>query len=375
MKKIAVFHPSSELYGADRILVNALEAYEEAQLVIYLPSNGPLIELIHERLPQAQVKIIGHMPIISRSMYRPAGLLKVWKANRQFKKFLKNEHKTEGFNMAYVNTLACVFILPFLRRLKIPAFIHVHEILENPRFVAWMTAKMAFHYAQIVISVSHAVQSNLHRLVSRRRAESCVVHNGILPIEVRQGALPRVGISFYLFGRIKPEKGQWYLVEALKQLNKEELEHAEFHIVGDVLKGREDLKLDLLEKIQLAGLNDRFVFHGFKADIAAEMAKADVCLVPSLMKDPFPTTVLEAMSAGKLVISTDTGGAKEAISNGVDGFLIDALTPCKFAELIRQIIRDPKQIEPMGESAKKTYLENFTIEKFNERWSKAMVGF
>ena len=42
------------------------------------------------------------------------------------------------------------------------------------------------------------------------------------------------------------------------------------------------------------------------------------------MKDPFPTTVLEAMSAGKAVIASDTGGAKEAIDDNETGFLITA---------------------------------------------------
>ena len=51
MKNLAVFHPSSELYGADRILVIALKAMPEFRPIIYLPSNGPLVNHIKNEIP------------------------------------------------------------------------------------------------------------------------------------------------------------------------------------------------------------------------------------------------------------------------------------------------------------------------------------
>ena len=57
----------------------------------------------------------------------------------------------------------------------------------------------------------------------------------------------------------------------------------------------------------------------------------DFALVPSNMPDPFPTTVLEAMSIGLPVIATNNGGAKEAIIDNVTGLLIDPDSPSQLA--------------------------------------------
>ena len=47
MNTIAVFHPSAELYGADRILVNALKALPaDVNKRIYLLRGGPLVEFL-----------------------------------------------------------------------------------------------------------------------------------------------------------------------------------------------------------------------------------------------------------------------------------------------------------------------------------------
>ena len=90
------------------------------------------------------------------------------------------------------------------------------------------------------------------------------------------------------------------------------------------------------------------------------------------MKDPFPTTVLEAMSAAKTVIASDTGGAKEAISHGENGFLIPANDPTVFAEVIRALINNKELIPNVGEQAKKAFNNRFTIEHFNGRWRNAI---
>lgn len=371
MKKIAVFHPSAELYGADRIMVLSTRALKEYTPIIYLPVNGPLVEFIAKELPQAEVKIIENMPVISRALFSPKGIVSVTKKYLWFKRFVQAEHMVENFDRIYVNTLACSSFLPALSHLNVPIFTHVHEILERPKIVAKITARLAFKYSDTVISVSKAVQSNLHRLCKNRKGKSIIVHNGIHPI-VCPILEKDKHLSFYLFGRIKPEKGQWYLIDALAQIPKAELKGVRFNLVGGVLKGKEFLMDNLLEKIKANGLEEYIIIKGFSKDISGEMSKADVCLIPSLMKDPFPTTVLEAMSAGKAIITSDTGGAKEAIQHMYNGFVIPSDQPVVFANIIRKLISDRALIHSIGKNARASFNSNFTTEHFNERWLAAL---
>ncbi len=371
MKKIAVFHPSTELYGADRIMVLATKALIEYQAVIYLPSNGPLLDLIRTEIPTAEIKILEGMPIISRSLFTPKGALSTLNKYIKFRSFIKRECQIHNFEQIYINTLACSIILPAIKRLNVPVFTHVHEILEHPRIAAKLTAKLAFTYSDTVVSVSQAVQNNLHSQCKKRKASSIVVHNGIRPIEPKL-TIKNKRLTFYLFGRIKPEKGQWYLLEALRHIPIKELNKIEVNLVGGTLKGKEYLRVDLEKKIHAYGLEHIVKIKEFTPDISLEMAKADICLVPSLMKDPFPTTVLEAMSAGKVVIATDTGGAKEAIIHKETGFIVPSDKPKVLAATIKKLIRNRVLIEYIGFNAKTAYKENFTIKHFNERWLAAV---
>jgi glycosyltransferase involved in cell wall biosynthesis len=100
------------------------------------------------------------------------------------------------------------------------------------------------------------------------------------------------------------------------------------------------------------------------------MQKASICLVPSLMRDPFPTTVLEAMSAGKPVIATNHGGAAEVIVDGENGYLIPPNEPDQLAQVLMRAIENPSLIRQMGCAAKSTFDSQFTMEHFAANWMK-----
>ena len=51
MKKIVFFHPSSELYGADKILIYVMRNYTDYERVLILRSYGPLVDLVKDELP------------------------------------------------------------------------------------------------------------------------------------------------------------------------------------------------------------------------------------------------------------------------------------------------------------------------------------
>lgn len=368
MKTIAVFHPSNDLYGADRILVNALQSFpESSKKIIYLPKEGPLSDLILSSVKNASIVIEPKLPIIFRALFTPKGVLKFLKNYRGFKRLMKSEHKKNQFDLAYVNTLSCTFLLPILSRLKIKNFVHVHEILEHPKIVAWLTAKLANKYSDYLVCVSKAVLNNLTRIIPEIGKKSVCLHNGIMPIQSDESESSE-RVTFYLFGRIMPKKGQWYLLEALSKMSKTTLAKAHFVIVGGPPPGREHLSESLSEKIKEEQLESVVTLKGFCSDISSEMAKADVCVVPSLMRDPFPTTVLEAMSSKKPVIATDHGGAAEVIVNGVNGYLIPPDNSQQFAHVLEKMITKRSEIRGMGDQAKKLFEDFFTLETFQDKW-------
>lgn len=367
-KSVAIFHPSSELYGADRILVNAINAYpENVKKVVYLKFQGPLINFIEKNTVNTEVKIRTGMPVIYRKIFTPIGILNFIKEYTAFLFFLRKENKKYKFKSAYVNTLSCSFILPVLYFFKIPRYIHVHEIIDSPKVIGYVTSFLSKTFADRVICVSQAVLEGMRKYVSSLEKNSSVLHNGISPVPAEMKVEGKE-LNFYLFGRIMHKKGQWYLVEALSKIPVEELKGTRFILMGGALQGNEHLLTELKDKINQYGLNEYVEIKDFAPNISDAMAEADVCLVPSLMKDPFPTTVLEAMSAGRPVIATNHGGAKEAILDNETGYLVGPNQPEKLAEKIRNFITDKHSISLFGLNAKRRYDSGFTLDHFNTKW-------
>ncbi len=88
------------------------------------------------------------------------------------------------------------------------------------------------------------------------------------------------------------------------------------------------------------GLNDRVVFTGGVDDVRPYYAAADLFVLPSLY-DPLPNACLEAMACGLPTITSTTSGAAELITNGVEGFVTDALDTPAISDAIGNALADP----------------------------------
>lgn len=369
---VAVFHPSSELYGADRILVNALKAYPEAvRKNVYLYSNGPLVKFLEEQVPNIHVQIDTKLPFIHRSVFTPVGIVSFFYRWIKFIVYFRRESKKYFFKSIYFNTLACSFMLPVAYVMKLRSLVHVHEIIESPKLVGWLTAFLCSLFANRVVAVSQAVEDKLLEYVASLKVKLIVIHNGIEGIEVPPKK-PGEKIQFYLFGRIMEKKGHWFLIEALRHLPKNLLNKSQFTLMGGAVPGQEQKMEELTLLISSYGLQEHVRIKSFAKDISTAMTIADVCLVPSMMKDPFPTTVLEAMSAGKPVIATNHGGAKEAIKDSTNGFLIGKGDTENLAHCIKRLINDTSSIEAYGRDARNTFEQRFTKSVFEKNW-KALL--
>ncbi len=83
---------------------------------------------------------------------------------------------------------------------------------------------------------------------------------------------------------------------------------------------------------------------------------------------PVPTVLLEAMSTGCAVVSSNTCMIPEFIRHGENGFLGNSPEELRgYVDLLR---RDERLALKMGEAARKTIVENFSMEAFVNRWNE-----
>lgn len=74
-------------------------------------------------------------------------------------------------------------------------------------------------------------------------------------------------------------------------------------------------------------------------------------------------SMLEAMSAGCLVVGSNTPPVAEAIEDGKNGLMVDFHSPEEIAERVEEALDDPTRMAPLREAARRTALERYDLER------------
>ncbi|MDP2923095.1 MAG: glycosyltransferase [Candidatus Omnitrophota bacterium] len=121
----------------------------------------------------------------------------------------------------------------------------------------------------------------------------------------------------------------------------------------------------LLESLrsQVAGLRleEKVLFLGTRKDIPELLSIMDVSVNASY-SEGMSNTILQSMAAGVPVVATAVDGNLETVVDGVTGILVPPKDPQAMAKAIVRILKDRELARRMGESAKKTIHERFTIQ-------------
>jgi glycosyltransferase involved in cell wall biosynthesis len=182
--------------------------------------------------------------------------------------------------------------------------------------------------------------------VDRERVR--VVHNGI-DVEkiglshrdkidaIRRRVLPGgLGFLVGLVGRICPQKGHRFLIEALPALHRAAPGTAiRFAFWGEVIDAGYLRSLE--SRIEVLGLSADVHFMGLEQDIASVLAACDCVVLPSLWEG-FPNALLEAMAAARPVVATRIVDNHRIVEDGVTGFLVAPGASEELAERIGRIV-------------------------------------
>jgi len=162
------------------------------------------------------------------------------------------------------------------------------------------------------------------------------------------------GRVFLLFAsRLMQRKGVKYIIRALHLLH-EKYPQLRLIIAGGDGDASDDLRrqvkeLHLEEKVEFTG-------HYYNDDLPGIQHRGDIFVYPSF-NEGMSNNVLEAMAGGLPIIMTPTGGAKELISEGENGYIVDFGNGKAIAEKIEILINDEALRETMGQKSREKALE------------------
>lgn len=376
MKRIAFFHPVDDRYGASNILSYILSFVSKGYSCdVYIPQlTGEMLSVLKELgVKDVSFYELAYIPLSHRAMFNPSGLLKWSFMNVKMMFFLIGHRKK--YNLIYINTLSLFSISLLSKLVGVKNIVHCHEYLKETVYgsiIRWVV----YIGANAVISVSNHV----NHYIFVRGSKYFIVHNGIPGLkdsDVKSKTVDtnKSHINMALVGRIMPEKGHWFLIDALSLLSSSIRSEIKIHIYGDAPPTRPKLADEFSGLIKEKGLEDMIILHGFNRNAAVEILTMDICLVPSMMADPFPTTVLEAMRAGKPVISTNHGGAKEVINDHNNGFLISPGDVESFTKILQFVVENRDKLTKIGSNAKTTFDNEFTMDLFKKHLLKVLKQY
>jgi glycosyltransferase involved in cell wall biosynthesis len=225
-----------------------------------------------------------------------------------------------------------------------------------------------------IFCVSRAVMENFPQIPSRLLK---LLYNGIdtssyqnvyYDLRTEIGVSPSTRI-IGMIARVNLWKGQFYFLEIASML-KDKYPDLHFVMAGDAYPGYEFLYDDLEEAIRERGLEGAVTNLKFRQDVPELLSAMDIFVLPSILPDPLPTTVLEAMAAAKPVVATNHGGATEMVIDGDTGMLIPFDDVKRSFEVISGLLDSKELITKMGEAGKARVKQFFDKEKYLENFGK-----
>ncbi len=157
-------------------------------------------------------------------------------------------------------------------------------------------------------------------------------------------------------GRLTKQKGHRHLLRAWPVVARS-MPHARLLVVGEG-----SWQARLTEEARALGVSDSVIFTGWRSDVAAILAAADLFVHPSLWEG-FGLAILEAMAAGTCVVASRVSTIPELVLDGETGSLVPPGDSRALADTILRLLADPGRRRQMGEAGRRRALETFSAER------------
>ncbi|WP_370526157.1 glycosyltransferase family 4 protein [Cellulomonas sp. JH27-2] len=361
-----VAHPSAELYGSDRQLLETVGALVAAgwDVDALLPSQGELAGELATRGARVAVVIF---PVLRKSLLAPRALPGLLSdAVRSVLGARRLLRRTRP-DVVLVNTLTIPEWLVAARLAHVPALCHVHEAEEDQPAAVRFALAAPLLFADEVVANSSAAAAVLEGSVRGLGRRTRVVHNGvrgpaIAPTAPRERH-PGDPVHLALVGRLSPRKGIDVAVDAVRLLV-ERGHDVTLRICGTPFAGYEWYEENLREQVVRSGLEGRVDLAGYVSPTWPVLEAADIVLVPSRV-EPFGNTAVEALLAERPLVASRTQGLREVVQDGTTGLLVDPDSPEALADGIARLACDDALARRLASAGRADAERRFSVEAYS----------
>lgn len=377
-KRILFIITQSELGGAQRFLSNIASHLDrniyEFLIAVGSSGNGDFLRVLKAGgFPCQTLKFLKREPSLS-------DILAIFEIRSLVKKYRPDVLFLNSSKAGFIGSLASVFPTR-INALKVVYRIGGWSFNDPwPRWERWLWMFLEWFSAKwkdIIIVNNQRDLDQAKKLKIKPRREVVLIHNGIevykldfmQPEEARERLLDKAtkfsgrNISAKnIIGTIAnfyPTKGLEYLIGAADYFK--DKDNVVFFIIGEG-----QLRPELEKMIQENGLGKKVFLLGQIPDAYRFLPAFNVFVLPSV-KEGFPWSLLEAMSAKLPVIATDVGAMSEIIDNQKNGLLVKPGDSAGLADRIKEVLENDYLKNELGIQAHQTVLFKFELDKMVEK--------
>jgi len=243
---------------------------------------------------------------------------------------------------------------------------HRYDILDDPLSVnEFITLS---NNAKAIVTVSETNKQIITEKYKLHPSKIYVAYNGICIEKFKPTPKNQKNsiIQVLNVGRLVPVKGQDILIQAIAIVVEKDF-NIKLNIIGEgpyrQYLERQITDLNLSKHIELLGSKSQEVVQEY-------MSNSDIFIMPS-RSEGFAVALLEAMAMELPVIASNGSGFPEAITNYVNGLLVEAEKPDLLANAIIWMIKNPEKRIKMGLQGRKKVQNHFTRHKV----TAGLLGF
>ena len=194
------------------------------------------------------------------------------------------------------------------------------------------------------------------------KVKRCINLGGIgINLSDYQPFTPKGSIRFIFVGRLLPEKGIGYFIEAAKILRQQGAA-AEFVVLGEP-----DNAPGAINRSQLQHLVEQgtIFYPGRVLNVAEYLKQSHVFVLPSYYREGVPRSTQEAMAAGLAVITTNVPGCRETVIDNENGLLVPPHDVDALVAAMQKLVTFPALTEQMGRRSRALAEQKYDVRKIN----------
>jgi glycosyltransferase involved in cell wall biosynthesis len=335
----------SRMHGVKRLFAWMIPRFDKARF------NVSLISLRKKDLSADTLEEFGiDVTYMARHKFDPATYPALLKVLREKRADIVHLH---GYGATTFGRL-CAW------RMGIPAILHEHANHGDTPWFQKVADRILAPHTDLAIAVSESTGEFTTRARLMPAERTKVVYLGA-PLDEfarprsadeiaqarRELGLAPGTVAVGTITRLMPSKGNQYLVEAAPAIL---AKHPDVRIF---VVGEGELQQDLETQARALNLGDRFVFSGFKRDVAAALSAFDVVVFPSLWEGT-PLTVFETLAMGKPIVATDADGLLDVLRDRKDALIVPKADAGALAAAVSELLENKALAEALGREAMQT---------------------